>query len=80
MKKTDIALLGVIVAVSLIAAYLIGQAVLGKVKQSDVQVEVTDPISSSITPPSPEIFNSDAINPAVPINIGDSNNQQPFGE
>ena len=80
MKKTDIALLGVIVAVSLVAAYLIGQAVLGKVKQNDVQVEVTDPISSSITQPSADIFNSDAINPAVPINIGDSNNQQPFGE
>lgn len=80
MKKTDIALLGVIVAISLVAAYLIGQAVLGKVKQSDVQVEVTDPISSSITPPSTDIFNSEAINPAVPINIGDSNNQQPFGE
>lgn len=80
MKKTDITLLGVIVAVSLIAAYLIGQAVLSSVKQSDVQVEETDSISSTVTPPSAEIFNKDAINPAVPINIGNSNNQQPFGQ
>lgn len=80
MKKTDIVLLAIIVIVSLVAAYLIGQSVLSKVKQSDVQVEVTDSISSTITPPSPEIFNKEAINPAVPINIGDSNNQQPFGE
>lgn len=80
MKKSDIALLIVIIAISLVASYFIGQAVLSNFTQSDVQVEATNPITSSITPPSTEIFNDKAINPAVPINIGDSNNQQPFGQ
>lgn len=80
MKKSDIALLAVIVAVSLVVAYLVGQAVLGQVKQKSVQVEATDKISSTIVEPSPSIFYRDAINPAVPINIGGVNNQQPFGQ
>lgn len=80
MKKTDIAMLAMIVVISLAASYFIGKAVMGQAKQGEAKVEVTDPIRSSITPPDPNIFNKDAINPAVPINIGDSNNQQPFGE
>lgn len=80
MKKTDIALIVIIVIISLGASYFIGQAVLGQFKQADTQVEVTDPITSTITPPDDTIFNSDAINPAVPINIGDSLNREPFGE
>ena len=80
MKKTDIVLIVIIVIISLAASYFIGQAVLGQFKQADTQVEVTDPITSTITPPDEKIFNKDAINPAVPINIGDSLNREPFGE
>ncbi len=80
MKKTDLALLIVIVAISLGASYFAGRAVLTQFVQRDTQVEVTDAISSTITPPSENVFNERAINPAVPINIGNSNNQQPFGQ
>lgn len=80
MKKSDAALLIVIVAISLIASYFIGRAVLAQVVQQEVQVEVVDKIDSNIVPPSDTVFNAEAINPAVPINIGDSNNQQPFGQ
>lgn len=80
MKKSDLALLIVIVAISLGASYFAGRAVLAQFVQRDTQVEVTDTISSSLVPPSETIFNDRAINPAVPINIGNSNNQQPFGQ
>ena len=80
MKKSDIALLIVIVAISLGISYFVGKAVLEQFVQSDTEVERTDAISSEIVPPSQDVFNDQAINPAVPINIGDSNNQQPFGQ
>ncbi len=80
MKKSDIALLIVIVAISLGISYFVGKAVLEQFVQSDTEVERTDAISSEIVPPSQNVFNDQAINPAVPINIGDSNNQQPFGQ
>lgn len=80
MKKTDIALLIVIVAISLAISYFAGRAVLTRFVQSDTTVEATDVISSEIVAPSPDIFNDQAINPAVPINISGSNNQQPFGQ
>lgn len=80
MKKTDIALLAIIVIISLTAAYFVGRAVMGQTKQGEVQVEVVEPITSDITPPNETIFSKEAINPAVPINIGDSLNEQPFGQ
>ena len=80
MKKSDIALLILIVAISLGISYFVGKAVLEQFVQSDTEVERTDAISSEIVPPSQDVFNDQAINPAVPINIGDSNNQQPFGQ
>ncbi len=80
MKKSDIAILIVIIAISLGASYFIGRAVLTSFVQRDTQIEVTDSISSDLVPPSETVFNQNAINPAVPINIGSSNNQQPFGQ
>lgn len=80
MSKSNLALLILIVAISLGASYFAGRAVLAQFVQRDTQVEVTDPISSSLVPPNENVFNDRAINPAVPINIGNSNNQQPFGQ
>lgn len=80
MKKNDIALLALIVGFSLITAYFIGQAIIGMSKQGVASVETVEVISSDITQPDKTVFNKDAINPAVPINIGDSTNQQPFGQ
>lgn len=80
MKKSDLALLIVIIAISLGASYFAGRAVLTQFVQRDTQVEATDSISSELVQPSENVFNDRAINPAVPINIGNSNNQQPFGQ
>lgn len=80
MKKNDIALLIIIVAVSVGIAYFAGRAIIGHLKPADATVEVVEVISADITKPDPAVFNSDAINPSIPIKIGDSTNQQPFGQ
>ncbi|HAC56660.1 TPA: hypothetical protein DCF80_04095 [Candidatus Saccharibacteria bacterium] len=79
MKKSDIALLILIVSVSLGVAYFVGQSLLGSRTQQPVPVEKTEAITSDVKEPDARVFNTDAINPSVPINIGNSTNQEPFG-
>jgi hypothetical protein len=80
VKKSDVAIIAAIAFISLVVAYLAGQAVLGQFKQSSVKVETVEPISSVIKKPDETIFSQNAINPAVPIEIGGSNPNQPFGQ
>ena len=78
MKKNDIALLILIASLSLVFAYFIAKAVVVEPKSQSIKAEVVEPIAAGIAPPSPKIFNTDAINPTVVIQIGDPSNQQPF--
>lgn len=80
MKKNDFAVLALIVTISLLIAYFAGQALISRTKPASTAVESVDKIDASITPPDAAVFNKDAINPSVPIRIGDSSNQQPFGQ
>ena len=80
MKKSDIAVLILIVGISLIVTYFVGQAILGNTGQKQATVEVTDAISSDVKAPDSSIFNKDAINPTVSIKVSGSNNTQPFGQ
>ncbi|HET7630368.1 MAG TPA: hypothetical protein VFK03_03260 [Candidatus Saccharimonadales bacterium] len=79
MKKSDIAILVLIVGISLLAAFLVGNAIFGGRVAAPVQVETAEPISAKVTPPDKAIFNAEAINPSVKIQIGESSNEQPFG-
>lgn len=79
MKKTDVALLILVVSVSIVISYFVGQAVLGGAVAQPVEVETAEAISADIIEPSDKIFNDHAINPTVPVKIGDTTNQQPFG-
>lgn len=79
MKKNDIALIVLIVSVSLVVTYFIAKAVVGEPQNQSAQAEVVEPISAELVQPQSKIFNKDAINPTVDIEIGDSSNQQPFG-
>ena len=79
MKKNDIALIVLIVSVSLVVAYFGAKAIIGDAKNDVVQVEVVEPILPDVVEPSAKIFNKDAINPTVDIEIGNSANAQPFG-
>lgn len=73
MKKTDIAMIVLIATASVLIAFFVTQAILGDAAEEDVTVKTIDKIESSITPPDPTIFNSNAINPAVEVQITPGN-------
>lgn len=79
MKKNDIALIVLIVSVSLVATYFLAKAILGEPQSDTVKAEVVEPISATLVEPTSDIFNKNAINPTVDIEIGNSANKQPFG-
>lgn len=79
MKKNEIALLILIVAISIGIAYAVGQSIFGKATTKPVEVETVTAISANIEQPNENVFNENGINPTVPVKIGDPSNQQPFG-
>ena len=78
MKKSDIAVLALIVSLTLVISFLIVKAIFGEAQNGTTKVEKVEPISANLVPPSSSIFNRDAINPTVVIQIGNPANQQPF--
>ena len=70
MKKNEIALLILIVAVIGFLAFIIGNSIFGGKVSKPVEVETAKAISPEIVEPSDQIFNENAINPTVPIKIG----------
>ncbi|HSE29010.1 MAG TPA: hypothetical protein VLA77_00290 [Candidatus Saccharimonadales bacterium] len=78
MKKNDIAILILIASITLVISYLLVKGLFGSPDDQETKVESVEPISASIVEPSPRIFNSNAINPTVVIQIGSPSNQQPF--
>jgi len=79
MKKNEIALLILIIGVSIGIAYAAGQAIFGGTSAKPVDVETAEAISADVQRPEERIFNENAINPTVPVKIGDGSSQQPFG-
>ncbi len=72
MKKTDIAMIILIASVSILVAYFIANSMFGNVSKETVKVKIIDTIDSTIVAPSPTIFNKNAINPAVEVQINGS--------
>lgn len=70
MKKTDIATLILIASLSVVAAYFIADAVLGRPSAESVKVKTVESISSEVASPDASVFNKDAINPTVEVIIG----------
>ena len=79
MKKNDIAILVLIASVSLVVSFLVVKAFFGEPQSLETKVEKVEAISAQIKEPDAKIFNTDAINPTVVIQIGNPSNQQPFG-
>ena len=72
MKKTDVALLIIIVSVSALLAYVGANAVMGDPKEQSETIQVMpEAISTQIVPPDPEVFYDGAINPSVRVEIED---------
>lgn len=58
-----------IATVSVMVAFFVTQSIMGSPREEEVKVKTIEPIDASITPPDPAIFNSEAINPAVKVEI-----------
>ncbi|MBC7943584.1 hypothetical protein H7X68_03755 [Candidatus Saccharibacteria bacterium] len=69
MKKTDVAMIILIASVSVLVAYFVASGIFGDVAKESVKVQTIDAIDSKIVDPSPTIFNKEAINPAVQVQI-----------
>lgn len=69
MKKTDIAMIILIASISVLVAYFGAKSVFGDVYTGTAKVKTIDKIDSSIVEPSPDIFNKNAINPSVQVQI-----------
>lgn len=80
MKKSDMAVLILVVGMSLIISYFAGQYVMKNFAKSGVaKVEQVEKIESEHTEPSEDIFNDQAINPTVSVSVSGSNDTKPIG-
>jgi len=69
MKKADIAMIILIASVSVLVAYFVADSIFGDIRDEKTIVKTIDPITAEIVEPSPLIFNTNAINPAVEVQI-----------
>lgn len=72
MKRTDLAMIILIAAVSAGIAYFVAHSFFGGITEQGVKVKTIDPITSTIQPPDKAIFNTNAINPSVQVNINNT--------
>ena len=69
MKKTDIAMILLIAVASVMIAFFVTKAVIGESATEVVKVDTMEKINSEIAPVDTTIFNKQAINPAVEVQI-----------
>ncbi len=75
MKKTDIAMIILIATVCVLVAFFVTRAIVGTPSSEAQKVKTIEKIDSTITPPDTAIFNQDAINPAVKVQINNGAQQ-----
>lgn len=78
IKQSDIAMIILVTAISLVAAYLISGALINSPDSRITPVEIAVPISPDFPEPDTRIFNANSINPTETIKIGDGNTSNPF--
>lgn len=78
MKQQDIALLIIIGVISAAVSFFLSNSLFGDDKLQEQKVETIDVISSEFPSPNESYFNSEAVNPAQQVQIGDSSNPNPF--
>lgn len=75
MKKTDIAMIILIATVCVLIAFFVTKSIVGTPSSETQKVKTIEKIDSTITPPDAAIFNKDAINPAVQVQINNGTQQ-----
>ena len=76
MKRSDIFLIVVVAGICMIVAFFITQAVFGESATQSVKVKTIEKIDTEIKEPDTAIFNKDAINPAVEVQVGSGSQQE----
>jgi hypothetical protein len=69
MKKSDVAMIILIASISVLIAYFVAKGIFGSTSNASQIVKTIDPIDSKIVEPETSIFNSNAINPSVEVQI-----------
>lgn len=72
MKRTDLAMIVLIAGVSAGIAYFVASSVLGGMTEQGVKVKTIDLVTSVVETPDTKIFNENAINPSVEVNINNT--------
>jgi hypothetical protein len=72
MKRTDLAMIILIAAASAGIAYFIAHSLFGTMSAQSIKVKTVDPITSIVQAPDKNIFNTNAINPSVEVNINNT--------
>ncbi len=75
MKKTDIAMIILIATVCVLVAFFVTKSLVGTPSTDTVKVKTIEKIDPEITEPDTAIFNQDAINPAVQVQINNGTEQ-----
>lgn len=73
MKKSDIATIVLIVSVSVLVAFFTTQAIFNNFATEEVNVKTIEAIDTSVAEPDPDVFNEEAINPTVEVQIDAEN-------
>lgn len=73
MKRSDIAVIILIAFFCAGIAYVAASALIGRPSNTAVKVKTANKISATVDQPDKSIFNKDAINPTVEVEIGGNN-------
>lgn len=80
MKQSDIFTLILIAGIGTLAAFFVCQTLLGDPDQAKVEFKtIRTMVSSELTAPDPEVFNSTAINPTVEVYVGECEDRDKNG-
>lgn len=78
MKQKDIALIIIIAAISGVISFAVSNFLFATPQNRHQAVAVIDPITTDFATPDTKFFNSQSIDPAKLIEVGSSNNTNPF--
>jgi len=73
MKKTDLAMIVLIASVSVLVAFFVTRAAFGGAANSPTEYQTIERIDPELGEISPNIFNENAINPAVEVQLAPGN-------
>jgi hypothetical protein len=78
MKQSDIAMLVLIVSISLLVSYFVGNSLFAGDSNRVAEVPTAQSISADFPQPSPDVFNEKAVNLTETITVTDNNSDKPF--